>query len=203
MEFTGERVVPGRTDPDLLNEHIARYDFAKTLVGGRCVLDAGCGVGYGSERLARCASLVTAFDIALDPLFESRSTYGVMNVNECQGDCARLPFLSGSFDVVVAFEAIEHLQDPGTFLEEATRVLLPSGQLIVSTPNRDYYAESRSEPNPFHVCEFSYAEFREKLEKYFEHVTFFFENHNNAITFTPLEVKGIRATLEPAVSKPE
>ena len=202
MEFTGERVVPGQTDADLLNEHVARYGFAESLVSERRVLDAGCGVGYGAERLARRAASVTALDIASAPLYESRTKYGAGTVSQCQGDCAWLPFRSGSFEVVVAFEAIEHLQDPGAFLDEAARVLVPSGQLIVSTPNRDYYAESRTEPNPFHIREFHYNEFREELEQRFPHVTLFLENHNNAITFTPLEVKGVRTTLEPAVPEP-
>ena len=53
MEFTGERVVPGQTDVDLMNEHLARYGFAESLVAGKRVLDAGCGVGYGAARLGR------------------------------------------------------------------------------------------------------------------------------------------------------
>ena len=202
MEFTGERVIPGQTDPDLLNEHIARYGFAESLVSERRVLDAGCGVGYGAKRLARRATLVAAVDVALEPLRLCRSEYGAANMNQCQGDCARLPFASESFDVVVAFEAIEHLENPGAFLDETARGLVPSGQLIVSTPNRDYYAESRAEANPFHVREFNYVEFREELEERFPHVTLFLENHNNAITFTPLEVKGVRTTLETAVPEP-
>ena len=200
MEFTGERVIPGSTDPDLFNEHVARYDFVEPLVDGRCVLDAGCGVGYGSDRLARRASSVTAFDISLTPLLESHSTHEVANVNACQGNCEYLPVRSTSFDVIVAFEVIEHLQAPDVFLKEAARVLTPAGQLIVSTPNRDYSTESRNKSNPFHMHEFSYVEFHEALEKHFKHVTFFFENHNNAITFTPLTVKEIRATLEPATA---
>ena len=202
MEFTGERVIPGQTDPDLLNEHVARYGFAESLVSERRVLDAGCGVGYGAERLARRAASVAALDVALEPLRLSRAEYGAAKVSPCQGDCACLPFASESFDVVVAFEAIEDLDDPGAFLDETARVLVPSGQLIVSTPNRDYYAESRAEANPFHVREFNYIEFRDELEERFPHVTMFLENHNNAITFTPLEVKGVRTTLETAVPEP-
>ena len=52
-EFTGERVIPGEVDADLLNEHVARYLFAARMAGGRRVLDAGCGSGYGVAELAR------------------------------------------------------------------------------------------------------------------------------------------------------
>ena len=54
-EFTGERVIPGQVDVDLLNEHLARYAFAARLARGKRVLDAGCGAGYGSAELARAA----------------------------------------------------------------------------------------------------------------------------------------------------
>ena len=40
-EFTGERVIPGQVDADLLNEHLARYAFAARLARGKRVLDAG------------------------------------------------------------------------------------------------------------------------------------------------------------------
>jgi len=53
-----------------------------------------------------------------------------------------LPFEDASFDLVVAFEVIEHLENWRGFLEESRRVLAASGQLIVSTPNRLYYTES-------------------------------------------------------------
>ena len=54
-EFTGERLIPGEVDIDLLNEHMARYNFAARLTRGKRVLDAGCGAGYGSAELAQSA----------------------------------------------------------------------------------------------------------------------------------------------------
>ena len=203
MEFTGERVVPGQTDPDLMNEHLARYCFAEALVGQKRVLDAGCGLAYGSARLARRAQDVFALDNALDPLSQVRAQYEPEGVRFVQGDVTSLPLPSGSFDIVVAFEVIEHLEDWRGFLAEAERVLAPDGQFIVSTPNRLYYAETRSEPNLYHVHEFDYQEFQSELRKFFPHVTIFLENHSNAITFTPLSVQGVRTILESNSAKPE
>jgi len=46
-EFTGERVIPGRVEDNLFNEHLARYRFsARLFQGPGRVLDAGCGAGY-------------------------------------------------------------------------------------------------------------------------------------------------------------
>ncbi len=203
MEFTGERVVPGQTDPDLMNEHLARYCFAEALAGQKRVLDAGCGLGYGSARLARRTQDVFALDNAFEPLLQASTQYEPEGVRFAQGDVTSLPFRSESFDVVVAFEVIEHLENWQGFLAEMERVLAPAGQLIVSTPNRLYYAETRSEPNLYHVHEFDYQEFQSELQKFFPHVTIFLENHSNAITFTPLTVQGVRTILESNSAKPE
>ncbi len=203
MEFTGERVVPGQTDPDLMNEHLARYCFAEALAGQKRVLDAGCGLAYGSARLARRAQDVFALDNAFDPLAQVRAQHESERVRFVQGDVTSLPFPPGSFDIVVAFEVIEHLEDWQGFLAEVERVLAPHGQFIVSTPNRLYYAETRSEPNLYHVHEFDYQEFQSELRKFFPHVTIFLENHSNAITFTPLSIQGVRTILESNSAKPE
>lgn len=203
MEFTGERVIPGQTDPDLLNEHIARYRFAEPLVTGRRVVDVGCGVGYGSQILAEKAALVTALDFAPDAVAQGRQDFASDKIRWLAGDGARIPLKDDSVDVVVAFEVIEHLDNWKGLLQEARRVLHRNGQLLVSTPNRPYYEESRSEPNPYHVHEFDYEEFQTELEAEFRYTTIFVENHTNAIAFTPLETQGVRTRLESGSPDPQ
>ena len=200
IEFTGERVIPGRVPADLLNEHLGRYAFAEAAVAGKCVLDAGCGVGYGSARLAALADTVYALDNAAEAVRNGHAEYP--DVRFIRGDCSRLPFGDNSLDVVAAFEVIEHLEDWEALLREAARVLRPAGTFLVSTPNRIYYEGSRDEPNPFHVHEFDYEEFRGELAKYFLHLTIFFENHANAITFMPEATEDIRAHIEPTAADP-
>lgn len=203
MEFTGERVIPGRTDPDLLNEHIARYRFAEPLVTGRRVVDIGCGVGYGSQILAEKASLVVALDNAPDAVAQGAREFASGKIRWVAGDAARIPLADGALDIVVAFEVIEHLDNWRGMLEEARRVLHRNGQLIVSTPNRPYYEQSRAEPNPFHVHEFDYDEFQAELETVFSYTTIFLQNHTNAIAFTPLETRGVRTLLEGGPPAPQ
>ena len=50
-----------------------------------------------------------------------------------------LPFPAASFDVVVTLETIEHVLDPDALLEEAHRVLVPGGTLVLSTPRLDSF----------------------------------------------------------------
>lgn len=182
MEFTGERLVPGASDPDLENEHLARYCFAEPLCAGRRVLDAGCGVGYGSQRLAGAGATVIAVDNDAESLRYGRSHHP----GGCflQGDCVALPFRERSFDLVLAFEVIEHLSGWADLIREAARVLAPDGLFLVSTPNRLCYRAAGQAPNPFHVHEFDYDEFREALAESFAHCAVYAENHVPAIAFT-------------------
>ncbi len=99
------------------------------------------------------------------------------------GDCLALP--DGPFELIVAFEVIEHLAQWPAFIAEVRRALAPEGLFVVSTPNRLYYAESRGESgdNPFHVHEFEFAEFREALQAVFPHVTMLVQNHVEGVAF--------------------
>ncbi|MFY9726129.1 MAG: methyltransferase domain-containing protein [Bryobacteraceae bacterium] len=189
-EFTGERLIPGEVDVDLLNEHLARYAFAARLAHGKRTLDAGCGAGYGSAELAAHADSVTGADLAAEAMEFASAHYRLPNLAFEQASCDRLPHPDACFDLVVAFEVIEHLERWHEFLLEARRVLAPGGQLIVSTPNKLYYTESRGVhgANPFHVHEFDFEEFRGALQSVFPHVTLFLENHVEGVTFQPHQV---------------
>ncbi len=189
IEFTGERVVPGSIDADLWNEHLARYAFASRLARRKRVLDAACGTGYGAAELARSATMVVGADIAPEAVAYARQHYPRPNIAFLRADCSALPLVSGAFDLVVAFEVIEHLKDWRAFLSETRRLLAPGGQCVVSTPNKDYYAASRglTGKNPFHEREFTFDEFRQALREIFPQVTLYVQNHTEGFVFQPVK----------------
>jgi SAM-dependent methyltransferase len=185
LEFTGERVIPGKVNPDLWNEHRSRYFFAARLCRGKRVLDLGCGAGYGAAELAAHAAHVVAVDSSRDAIAYGRTNFLRPNLSFVLASASQPPFPPASFDVVVAFELIEHLQDWERVLAQVRFLLRDTGHFIVSTPNKLYYAESRrlSGPNPFHVREFEFAEFRDALSAIFPQVSIYFQNHSAGITF--------------------
>jgi len=188
IEFTGERIVPGIDDVNLWNEHWSRYAFARRFATGKIVVDAGCGTGYGAADLALKAREVLGIDNSEDAVSYAAAHFAHENLRFERGVCDSLPVPDGSIDLVAAFEVIEHLPEWREFLAEARRVLTPGGLFLVSTPNKICYAESRREtgPNPYHVHEFEYAEFRDALAEFFPHVAMLAQNHGEAITFRPL-----------------
>ena len=195
-EFTGERVIPNQVDLDLWNEHVSRYAFAARLSPQRQVLDIGCGTGYGSIELRRTALRVTAVDLSAEALERAVLSDARREVEWVQADAVSLPFKPANFELIVAFEVIEHLEDWRMMLIEARRLLAPGGQFIVSTPNKSYYAESRkkSGPNPFHHHEFEFDEFREELSSIFPFISLFTQNHAEGILFRPVAGHGSAGT---------
>jgi Methyltransferase domain len=151
---SGERFVPELMGGEILEaEHQARYRLALPHVSGRRVLDAGCGVGWGSKLLLESgARTVTGLDISEEALADARVR--APGVELVHGDLQALPFPDASFDVVVCFEALEHAEDVFATLDGLVRVLAPEGVLFVSSPNPAVYPEG----NPFHPSEMTPAE---------------------------------------------
>jgi ubiquinone/menaquinone biosynthesis C-methylase UbiE len=210
MEFTGERVIPGHVEPDLWAEHFSRYRFAASLAHESArppdVLDIGCGSGYGTAALAEYASSATGIDLASEAIDYARAHYDRPGLTYLTGSATDLPFPAASFDLITAFEVIEHLNDPAKLLAEARRVLRPDGVFLVSTPNKTYYAETRRDngPNPYHVHEFTHEEFARAVHAHFPSYVVLLQNHTDAFSFynptAPLPAQGYLETITGAAS---
>jgi SAM-dependent methyltransferase len=156
MAFADERLVPGEAVEASLQEHVARYRFARDRVRGR-VLDVACGTGYGTAMLQ-----AVGVDVSLDALRFARR-YPAAYV---AADAIRLPF-GRIFDAVVSFETLEHLPDPERFVAECRRVLKPGGLFLVSTPNRELWSPRSPKPlQRHHVREFNRREFLQVLRPF-------------------------------------
>jgi SAM-dependent methyltransferase len=205
-QFTGERLVPEEASADLWNEHFSRYALASRYCAGKRVLDAGCGTGYGAAHLAQAAERVVALDISCETIRQARRRYPITNLQFEVASATAIPFRDSSFDVITAFEVIEHLENWNGLLAEAARLLAPGGVALISTPNSEYYTASRGRAgaNPFHVHEFEAAEFEAALRAVFPCVTILLQNRTECIAFYPHRVFAeASASLESASGSPD
>ena len=151
LTFTGERFLPACAG-EIAYEHWHRYAFARQYAEGMRVLDAACGEGYGTALLGATAAEVVGLDIDAGSIRHARSAYGSATIRFVEGSCTGLPFADASFDIVVSFETIEHLDaaDQPPMLAEFARVLKPAGLLVISSPNKRLYSDARDYVNEFH-----------------------------------------------------
>lgn len=183
---TGERIIPDVMKPTngMLLEHVARYYFATPYVKGR-VLDLSCGVGYGAQMISKMCKKdvdrVVAVDNQPDVLQYARGRYHHPLIEWVQADAldSELPTKLGTFDTILSFETIEHLEDDRLFIEHLRQMLNPGGTLVLSTP----FGNGRGKPTnePFHVHQLTREEFV-KLFDSFANVEFYYQR---GVTFEP------------------
>lgn len=146
--------------------HLNRYAFTRPFCQGAKVLDAACGQGYGSYLMKTWgAQEVVGIDIDEDSIKQASWLFKQDGLTYKQHTVEELPFEDHSFDLVVSFETIEHIDYPEKLLKEIKRVLKPGGTIIISCPNDNYYYEHDCAKNPFHKREYTFFEFKEMAER--------------------------------------
>ncbi len=169
LEFTGERLTSSASG-QIEIEHFHRYFLARSFCRDKDVLDIAAGEGYGAAFLAQVARSVVGVEIAPQVAAHAARAYCRPNLRFVAGDGRAIPLRSGSVDIVVSFETIEHLFEQDVFVSEVKRVLRPGGIFVVSTPDRDVYSPYNSPANPFHCHELTKQEFIDLLSPTFRFV---------------------------------
>jgi SAM-dependent methyltransferase len=151
--------------------HRRAYEEARALAGGKRVLDLGCNVGYGTELLAERAVSVVGVDMSPGVIELARRRVTLPNVEFRLLADARLPFGDASVDLLVSFQVIEHVPEPGGYLDEIRRVLSPGGIAMFTTPNAAVRLDPGMTPwNVDHVREFTARELTDVLRSRFPKV---------------------------------
>jgi SAM-dependent methyltransferase/polysaccharide pyruvyl transferase WcaK-like protein len=152
--------------------HLARYGLAREHAGpGMVVLDAACGLGYGSAVLAMQtgASRVVGIDASAFATDYARANFASVlpNVEFRECDVTALSFIEDAcVDLAVSFETMEHLISPEAFLREIRRVLKPGGLLVASVPNR-WVDDQGKNPVPWHLHVYDCQQFQDQIGRYF------------------------------------
>lgn len=140
------------------------YIAAKPWISGD-LLEVGCGEGRGVDELLPMAISY----IGLDKIGEVIDSLKVKFPGVDFRQAVIPPFVDfkeNSFDTIVSFQVIEHIQNDQLFLQEIYRMLKPGGKAIISTPNITHTLSR----NPWHEREYKPQELIDLAARIFDKV---------------------------------
>ena len=167
LALTGERTLPDVAEENYwYRRHLVVYEWIADRVAGLRVVDLACGEGYGSAVLARTAGDVVGVDANPEAHEHARLRYTAPGLRFERG---LVEAYSDARDAVVFLQTIEHVERPGDLLAGFAELAPVS---YVSTPNRLTLAPEGAEKseNPWHLREYTAAEYRELLAPHFSAV---------------------------------
>ena len=164
LAWTGERMIPHRSDPATELFHWQRYLYFRPWYADAKVVDAASGEGYGANYAATFAASVRGIDSAGDAIRHAAQKYESANFeikDVCDADFS-------DADLVISFETIEHLTEPARLLDALKTC---KGRIVISTPNRKYHSPDnhlQDRPlNEFHQIEWTPSEFSDLIISHF------------------------------------
>jgi SAM-dependent methyltransferase len=168
LELTGERTLPDVPEENYwYRRHLAVYEWVAGRCAGLRVADLACGEGYGSAVLARRAAEVVGVDANPEAFEHARLRYPAVRFER-----ALVEQFAERCEAIVFLQTIEHVERPQELLRRFA-ALAPLA--FVSTPNRLTLAPPGAEKsdNPWHLREYTAAEYRALLAPCFSRVEIF------------------------------
>jgi SAM-dependent methyltransferase len=135
VEFDYFEEKKGATAHDV--RRVREYVVSKVSKDELTILDVGCGNGWAAKEFLPKGKKIFSLDISITNPSKAKILYPSENHFGIAADSFYLPFVSESFDCVIASEIIEHVIDPEKFVKELFRVLKKGGSLIVTTPYKE------------------------------------------------------------------
>jgi SAM-dependent methyltransferase len=182
--YGGKRHLQGQ----IVNATINSWAVAKLIdmTGIASVLDVGAGYGFLLDVLAKQFKI----DTAGVELSQKESEYAVkmMGVNVINAPLEKSGLMTNHYDLVAAFEVIEHILNPVEFIRELAQYVKPGGYLLLMTDNfSSRMAQSLGAGFPkwiphVHISHFSPVTLKSAIEKV-ENLTVV-----NSMSYTPWEI---------------
>lgn len=169
---------------------VDRTQYIVQRCRGKKVLDLGCAsipppstnLTWLHAEIKKVAQLVHGVDIDKQ-LLRLLKDSGENHLYHCNVENLENLETELKYDVIVASELIEHLNNPGLFLKGVKQIISENGILLIATPNAYGIKSflmlllSNAEPSPIsHTCYFSYATLNVLLNRfgfYIDDIAFF------------------------------
>ncbi len=168
-EGNSEVGLPGRTKNQKTGYYkymLGRYMYPISYVKNLRVLDAGCGLGWGSYLISEYPSEILSIDVNKKVITFAKEKWNEKKIDFRHYSVLELDSLNKKFDVILCFEVIEHLilNDGKLLLKQAFDSLSEKGLLILSSsfPDLEATAKIVVRKNIFHLKIYT----KKELEKF-------------------------------------
>ena len=172
---TAERLNPELYQSNIFDyilflKHKYAYTIADKFINKDSnVLEIGCGEGYGTNFLARSGAHIVALDVDKETIKNARLKYSQKNITFKKFDGYNISYPEQSFDVIISFQVIEHVEDVEKYLENIKKLLKPNGIFLITTPSRTYrLAENQKPFNIYHIREYNAKTLCSDISKVFD-----------------------------------
>ena len=118
-------------EKSLMKKEKVRLILKSVNFSKKRVFDLGCSNGTVSYFLKKSGGKWIHADMDFENLITSKELF-LHNIFQISEDS--IPIKNESFDVVVALDILEHIEDDKKTMQEIYRILKPSGTVIISTP---------------------------------------------------------------------
>lgn len=173
--------------PRLFIGHLERYLWTTQYVYKKKVLDMGSKDGYGSHLMSGFANSVTLLDNKLWWLSKAEALYKFLCPYDLEVKDLEIEFSNKKFDVIVAFEIIEHVQNREQLMENIVKALEDGGKLLFSVPHMI--------PNPDHTHLYDEEGIKDFIGQYMEIEEFYIQDKiiisNKPHTSPPISYVGV------------
>lgn len=120
------------------------------------IMEVGCGLGYLTYALSIEGFNIIGIDISSKAIDNAINKYG--NFYKCKDVFKMAAETEEKYDVIILTEVIEHVSNPVEFIGALSKLLMPEGRIILTTPNKSAYPNNiywDSELPPVHLFWFS------------------------------------------------
>jgi 2-polyprenyl-3-methyl-5-hydroxy-6-metoxy-1,4-benzoquinol methylase len=148
---------------------LGRYLYSIKYIAGKSVLDCGCGFGWGSYLISDYPGTILSIDLNKAALDFANATWKDEKLNFKRHSVLDLESLNQQFDVILAYELIEHLRfdDGELFIKKTGKVLNKKGVLILSSwfPLSQKRGQKSELQNEYHLHIYARKEIGDLLNK--------------------------------------
>jgi SAM-dependent methyltransferase len=101
------------------------------------LIDVGCGTGVFVAEARRRGYDAVGVDFSEQAIAAGKQRFGLENLYCVGATELHEQFRGRKFDIVTAFEVLEHMDDVARFMGELEHLVKPGGYIVISVPNRD------------------------------------------------------------------